>query len=156
MLMYAQDEFGYVSDEIITEIARRLDLRTVQVEETLEYYSMLHRKPRRQIPRAGVHQRCLHAAWRQRNSCEQAKKRLEIGHKETTNDGVFSLEEVECIGRLHRRTRDAGELRFLRKPHAPCNFRHRSSKSSTRVESRAPVPIISGALHPNAIRTKHL
>src|SRR5256884_6474279 len=29
---------------------------------------------------------------------ERAKKRLEIGQKETTQDGVFSLEEVECIG----------------------------------------------------------
>ena len=36
MLMYAQDEFGFVSDEMIAEIAGRLDLRTVQVEETLE------------------------------------------------------------------------------------------------------------------------
>ena len=25
-------------------------------------------------------------------------KRLGIGHKETTPDGLFSLEEVECIG----------------------------------------------------------
>src|SRR4051812_44306513 len=45
MLMYAQDEYGSVTDEIIAEIARRLDLRTIQVEETLAYYSMLHRKP---------------------------------------------------------------------------------------------------------------
>jgi NADH:ubiquinone oxidoreductase subunit E len=45
MLMYAQDEYGSVSDEMIAEIAKRLDLRTVQVEETLAYYSMLHRKP---------------------------------------------------------------------------------------------------------------
>jgi NADH-quinone oxidoreductase subunit F len=29
---------------------------------------------------------------------DRAKKRLEIGHKEVTKDGVFSLEEVECIG----------------------------------------------------------
>src|ERR1051326_5754416 len=45
MLMYAQDEFGFISDQMIAEIAKRLELRTVQVEETLEYYSMLHRKP---------------------------------------------------------------------------------------------------------------
>src|SRR5437899_7923195 len=45
MLMYAQDEFGCVSDEMIAEIGRRLDLNNVQVEETLAYYSMLHRKP---------------------------------------------------------------------------------------------------------------
>jgi NADH-quinone oxidoreductase subunit E len=95
--MYAQDEFGFVNDEIITEIAGRLDLRTVKVEETLEYYSMLHRKP------VGKHhvQVCTNIACMLRGGyeiLEQAKKRLEIGHKEVTNDGVFSLEEVECIG----------------------------------------------------------
>ena len=97
MLMYAQDEFGFVSDEMIAEIAGRLDLRTVQVEETLEYYSMLHRKP------VGKHhvQVCTNVACMLRGGydiLEQAKKRLEIGHKEVTKDGVFSLEEVECIG----------------------------------------------------------
>src|ERR1700716_56161 len=97
MLMYAQDEFGYISDETIAEIASRLDLRTVQVEETLEYYSMLHRKP------MGKHhvQICTNVACMLRGGNElldQAKKRLEIGNKETTTDGIFSLEEVECIG----------------------------------------------------------
>src|ERR1700745_2912739 len=97
MLMYVQDEFGFVSDEMIAEIAARLELRTVQVEETLAYYSMLHRKP------MGKHhvQVCTNVACMLRGGndiLEQAKKRLEIGHKEVTKDGVFSLEEVECIG----------------------------------------------------------
>src|ERR1700689_3724466 len=97
MLMYAQDEYGHISDEMIAEIARRLELHTVQVEETLEYYSMLHRKP------MGKHhvQICTNVACMLRGGTElleAAKKRLEIGHKEVTADGVFSLEEVECIG----------------------------------------------------------
>src|SRR5215467_13120579 len=97
MLIYAQDEFGYISDEMIAEIARRLDLNNVQVEETLAYYSMLHRKP------MGKHhvQICTNVACMLKGGyeiLERAKKRLEIGHKETTQDGVFSLEEVECIG----------------------------------------------------------
>jgi NADH-quinone oxidoreductase subunit F len=97
MLMYAQDEYGCVSDEMIAEIARRLELRTVAVEETLAYYSMLHRKP------MGKHhvQICTNVACMLRGGAElleSAKKRLEIGHKEVTSDGVFSLEEVECIG----------------------------------------------------------
>ena len=97
MMMYAQDEFGYVSDEMIAEIAQRLDVRTVAVEETLAYYSMLRRKP------MGKHhvQICTNVACMLRGGAElleAAKKRLEIGHKETTADGVFSLEEVECIG----------------------------------------------------------
>ena len=97
MMMYAQDEYGCVSDEMIAEIARRLDLRTVQVEETLAYYSMLRRKP------MGKHhvQICTNVACMLRGGAallEQAKKRLELGHKKVTPDGVFSLEEVECIG----------------------------------------------------------
>src|SRR5258708_33422234 len=88
-LMSAQDEYGYISDEMISEIARRLELRTVQVEETLAYYSMLRRKP------MGKHhvQICTNVACMLRGGNElldQAKKRLEIGHKETTTDGVFS------------------------------------------------------------------
>jgi len=97
MLMYAQDEFGYISDEVIAEIAARLELHTVQVEETLEYYSMLHRKP---MGKYHV-QVCTNVACMLRGGNElldRAKKRLEIGHKEVTKDGVFSLEEVECIG----------------------------------------------------------
>ena len=97
MAMYAQDELGYISDELIAEIARRLELHTVQVEETLEYYSMLHRKP---MGKYHV-QVCTNVACMLRGGNElldRAKKRLEIGHKETTEDGVFSLEEVECIG----------------------------------------------------------
>ena len=97
MLMYAQDEYGSLSDEMIAEIGRRLDLNTVQVEETLEYYSMLHRKP---MGKFHV-QVCTNVACMLRGGneiLERAKKRLEIGHKEVTQDGVFSLEEVECIG----------------------------------------------------------
>src|SRR5499425_3645654 len=83
MMMYAQDEYGYVSDEMIAEIAQRLDLNNVQVEETLAYYSMLRRKP------MGKHhvQVCTNVACMLRGGyeiLEQAKKRLEIGHKQTT------------------------------------------------------------------------
>ncbi len=97
MLMYAQDEFGYISNEVIAEIAARLELRTVQVEETLEYYSMLHRKP---MGKYHV-QVCTNVACMLRGGNElldRAKKRLNIGNKEVTKDGIFSLEEVECIG----------------------------------------------------------
>jgi NADH-quinone oxidoreductase subunit F len=97
MLMYGQDELGAVTDELIAEIAQRLGLNNVQVEETLAFYSMLHRKP------IGKHhvQVCTNVACMLRGGTElleHAKTRLEIGHKEVTKDGVFSLEEVECIG----------------------------------------------------------
>ncbi|MGB8851632.1 MAG: NAD(P)H-dependent oxidoreductase subunit E, partial [Candidatus Acidiferrales bacterium] len=38
MMLYAQDYYGYLGDEILGEIAIRLDLNIVQVTETLSYY----------------------------------------------------------------------------------------------------------------------
>jgi NADH-quinone oxidoreductase subunit F len=97
MLLFSQDTFGFVSDEMIAEIAERLDLNTLQVTETLAYYSMLRRKP------AGKFhvQVCTNISCMLRGGnkiMEHVERRLEIGHKQVTKDGVFSLEEVECIG----------------------------------------------------------
>ena len=97
MALYGQDVFGFVSDDLIAEIARRLDLNTLQVTETLEYYSMIRRKP------AGKYhvQVCTNVSCMLRGGnalYEFIQKKLEIGNKEVSADGVFSLEEVECIG----------------------------------------------------------
>ncbi|HEX4576879.1 MAG TPA: NAD(P)H-dependent oxidoreductase subunit E [Edaphobacter sp.] len=97
MLLYAQDEVGYVSDAVITEIAERLDLLELDVRNVLSYYSMLRTKP------AGKYnvQVCTNISCMLRGGYEildHCKTKLGIGHKETTKDGVFSLEEVECIG----------------------------------------------------------
>ncbi|MBV8708307.1 MAG: NAD(P)H-dependent oxidoreductase subunit E, partial [Acidobacteriaceae bacterium] len=45
MLLYAQDEIGYVSQELVEEVARRCGVTPLQVDEVIGYYSMLHRKP---------------------------------------------------------------------------------------------------------------
>jgi NADH-quinone oxidoreductase subunit E len=97
MLMFVQDETGAITQEIMEEVARRLNLQTIQVEEVLTYYSMLHRKP------MGKHhvQVCTNVSCLLTGGMElyeQAKNRLGIGHKQVTPDGQFSLEEVECIG----------------------------------------------------------
>ena len=96
-LLYAQDEVGYLSDEVITELARRLDLTELEVRNVISYYWMLTTKPRGKY---NV-QVCTNIACMLRGGeeiLEHCKKRLGIGHKGTTPDGLFSLEEVECIG----------------------------------------------------------
>ena len=45
MLLYAQDEVGYVSDAVITEIAQRIGILELDVRNVLSYYSMLRTKP---------------------------------------------------------------------------------------------------------------
>src|SRR5947199_8717948 len=45
-LLYAQDEVGFPSAEVIVEIAARLDLTDLEVRNVISYYSMLTTKPR--------------------------------------------------------------------------------------------------------------
>jgi NADH-quinone oxidoreductase subunit F len=145
MMMYAQDDYGFVSDEMIAEIARRLELRTVQVTETLAYYSMLRRKP------MGKHhvQICTNVACMLRGGAElleAAKKRLEIGHKETTGDGVFSLEEVECIGACTGAPAMQVNYDFYENLTLPKFDRLIEDLDAGRKP--APEPVTAGALHP--------
>ena len=97
MLLYAQDEVGYVSDEVVAELAQRLDLLELDVRNVLSYYSMLRTKP------AGKYnvQVCTNISCMLRGGytiLDHCKHKLGIGHKGVTPDGLFSLEEVECIG----------------------------------------------------------
>ena len=97
MLLYAQDEVGYISDAVIAEIAHRIGITELDVRNVLSYYSMLRTKP------AGKYnvQVCTNISCMLRDGyciLEHCKKRLGIEHKGVTPDGLFSLEEVECIG----------------------------------------------------------
>src|ERR1700690_159165 len=95
-LLYAQDEAGYLSDEGIAELAGRLELTDLGVGNVISYYSMLTPKPRGKF---NV-QICTNIACMLRGGeelLEHCEKKLGIGHKGTPPDGVFSLEEVECI-----------------------------------------------------------
>jgi NADH-quinone oxidoreductase subunit E len=96
-LLYAQDEVGALTDEVIAELAQRLDLTELEVRNVISYYSMLTTKPRGKY---NV-QVCTNIACMLRGGEEilhHCKKKLGIEHKGTTEDGLFSLEEVECIG----------------------------------------------------------
>jgi NADH-quinone oxidoreductase subunit E len=96
-LLYAQDEIGFLSDEVIAELAGRLELTELEVRNVISYYSMLTTKPR-----GKYHvQVCTNIACLLRGGeelLEHCEEKLGIGHKGTTPDGLFSLEEVECIG----------------------------------------------------------
>jgi NADH-quinone oxidoreductase subunit E len=97
MLLYAQDEIGYLSDAVIAEVAERIGVTELEVRNVATYYSMLRFKP------AGKYnvQVCTNISCMLRggfNVFEKFQEELGIGHKGVTADGVFSLEEVECIG----------------------------------------------------------
>ncbi len=97
MLLYAQDEVGYLSDAVIAEVAARIGIKENDVLSVLSYYSLLRTKP------AGKFnvQVCTNICCMLRGGnelFEHCKKRLGVSNKGVTADGVFSVEEVECIG----------------------------------------------------------
>jgi NADH-quinone oxidoreductase subunit E len=97
MLLYAQDDIGYLSDAVIEEVAARIGITPLDVRNVATYYSMLRFKP------AGKYniQVCTNISCMLRGGYdvfEHLEEELGIGHKGVTPDGLFSLEEVECIG----------------------------------------------------------
>jgi NADH-quinone oxidoreductase subunit E len=97
MLLYAQDEIGYLSDAVVAEVAHRIGITELDVRNVATYYSMLRFKP------AGKYnvQVCTNISCMLRGAYDVFEKfqdELGISHKGVTSDGVFSLEEVECIG----------------------------------------------------------
>jgi len=96
-LLYVQDELGYLSDDAVLEIAKRLELTELEVRNVISYYSMLTTKPRGRFHI----QVCTNISCMVRGGEEimhHCAKKLGVGHKQTTTDKLFTLEEVECIG----------------------------------------------------------
>ena len=97
MLLYAQDEVGYLSEAVISEVAARIGITELDVRDVITYYSLM-----RTAPAGKYHvQVCTNISCMLRGGNEllaHCKQRLSIGNKETTPDKLFSLEEVECIG----------------------------------------------------------
>jgi NADH-quinone oxidoreductase subunit E len=97
MLIYAQDEIGAITDELIAEVAKRTGVTPLQVTEVVGFYSMLHRKPQGKYHvQVCTNISCLLVGGQE--LYEQACHKLGIGHKQVTKDGRISLEEVECMG----------------------------------------------------------
>ena len=97
MLLYIQDEVGAITDEVVAEMAHRVDLTELEVRNVVSYYSMMRTHP------IGKHnfQVCTNVSCLLRGGeeiLEHCKKKLGVGHKQSTPDGLFHLEEVECIG----------------------------------------------------------
>ena len=98
MLLYAQDEIGYCSDAVIAEAAERVGITQLDVRNVLSYYSMLRSKP---LGKFHI-QVCTNISCLLRGGYEildHCKQKLGVHeNKGVTADGLFSVEEVECIG----------------------------------------------------------
>ncbi|MGE0407299.1 MAG: NAD(P)H-dependent oxidoreductase subunit E [Candidatus Korobacteraceae bacterium] len=97
MLLYTQDEVGYLSDEVVAYIAQKVGLSELEIRNVISYYSLLITKPRGKYNVQVCRNICCMLRGAD-NVIAHTKERLGIGHKMTTPDGQFSFEEVECLG----------------------------------------------------------
>jgi NADH-quinone oxidoreductase subunit E len=96
-LLYAQDEVGSLTDQVIAELAQRLDLTELEVRNVISYYSLLTTKPRGKYNvQVCTNIACMLVGGEE--LLEHCKKKLGVKNKGTTPDGMFTVEEVECIG----------------------------------------------------------
>ena len=98
MLLYAQDEMGYVSDAVIAEIAQRIGITRAGCAQRAELLlDAAHQAARASITcRSAPTSSCMLRGGERDSRPLQGSSALATSRR--LPDGVFSLEEVECIG----------------------------------------------------------
>lgn len=97
LLHVAQKKYGWLPDDIQELVAKKLDLRKEHVVEVVTFYTMYNKEP---VGRHHV-QICNNIACWLRGSedlIHQFEEKYGIALGETTKDGKFTLNEVECLG----------------------------------------------------------
>ncbi len=97
LLYIAQDELGYISQEAVQWVADKLSIAPMQVWEVATFYTMYYKKP------VGKYHfqvcRTLPCALRgAKMVSEFLHKRFGLKPGEVSADGLWSFEEVECLG----------------------------------------------------------
>ncbi len=93
----AQEQNGYITEEVMEEIAAVLNIDKVQVLSVVTFYTMYFTK---KMGKYHV-QVCTNVSCMLRGAYEiwdAVKEKLGLDHMQTSEDGKFSLEEVECMG----------------------------------------------------------
>ena len=93
----AQEEFGYVSEEIIEYLAKFMDMSPVFLKNTISFYTMFKGKETGKylIQVCSTLSCFLMGAG---NIIDYIKEKLNIDVWETTPDKKFTLVKVECLG----------------------------------------------------------
>lgn len=96
-LAIAQDEKGWVSTDVIADVAQYLQVPAIAVQEVATFYNMFDTKP---VGRYKITV-CTNLPCALRDgvkTAEYIKQKLGIDFHETTADGQFTLMEGECMG----------------------------------------------------------
>ena len=97
LLYIAQEHTTYINQAAVEWVALQLEMPPVQVWEVATFYTMYYKKPVGQYHVQVC--RTLPCALRgARKVSEYFHKKLGVRPGEVTKDGVWSFEEVECLG----------------------------------------------------------
>lgn len=97
VLWMAQNKWGWLSLDVMTYVGNLLDLPLSHVEGVASFYTMYFKKL---MGKYHV-QVCTNVSCMLRKGDEiysHVSERLGIAHNQRTEDGMFSIEEVECMG----------------------------------------------------------
>ncbi len=97
VLFLAQEQNGFISNEVMKEVAETLEMTPEEVLGVVTFYTMYHQK---QMGKYHV-QVCTNVSCMLRGGYElyeKVKEKLGIDNMQVTDDKIFSLEEVECMG----------------------------------------------------------
>ncbi len=95
-LRMVQEEKGWISKEDMKAVADFLQIPEVQVYEVATFYSMYDLEPRGRN-KIGICTNISCMLCGSKSIVEHVKNKLGIGFNETTADGKFYLQEVECL-----------------------------------------------------------
>ncbi len=88
---------SYIPPEVVTRVAKHLNVKQAQVYGVIGYYSMLSAKPRgRYVIRVCASPICNLMG--SSNLIDYLKEKLKVDIGQTTPDGLFTLETTECLG----------------------------------------------------------
>jgi len=96
-LAIAQDEKGWLSTEIIEDVARYIGVPPIAVQEVATFYNMYDVKPVGKF-KISVCTNLPCALRDGEKAADHLKRKLGIDFRETTADGMFTLIEGECMG----------------------------------------------------------
>lgn len=98
LLQDIQEEFGYIPEEIVNSLAKKLEIPPSNFFGVATFYSQFHLKPRgRKIVTACCGTAC-HVKGAD-NVIKTIQKELNLSdEKQTTDDGEITLEKVACVG----------------------------------------------------------
>jgi NADH-quinone oxidoreductase subunit E len=96
-LMIAQEECGFLTEELLREVASILDIEPVQLNQVAAFYTMYNKKS---VGKYHI-QVCTNVTCSllgAEHIAQFLSKKLGVKKGETTPDKRFTLSEVECLG----------------------------------------------------------